>query len=171
MVILGFLSIFKSQASSPFEALKLACLLRCQRDMRPSVQIRRGHRAFYRVSTEDSDMPSSCEMKDEHAFKPLQGNLAFFWVRESRVPSHFGQQTQGPSHITIAEGSLRLRCLWKIGIALPSKLGNQLSAGHDLGCMELSSNCCAEIGAPLSLTRVSLGISGVERVRQATCRV
>ena len=77
MVILGFLSVFKCQASSPFEALNFACLLRCVRDMRPPVQIRREHRAFYRVSTEDSGMPS-CEMKDERAFKPLQGNPAFF---------------------------------------------------------------------------------------------
>ena len=36
------------------------------------MQIRRERRAFYRVSTEDSDMPSSCEIKDERAFKPLR---------------------------------------------------------------------------------------------------
>ena len=37
-VLLGFLSIFKkSQASSPFEALKSACLSRYQRDVRPPV--------------------------------------------------------------------------------------------------------------------------------------
>ena len=41
-VILGFLSIFKkSQASLPFKALNFACLLRCQRDVRPTVQVRR----------------------------------------------------------------------------------------------------------------------------------
>ena len=33
---------------------------------------------FSRVSTGDSDMPSSCEMKDEPEFKPLQGNRLFF---------------------------------------------------------------------------------------------
>ena len=33
--------------------------------------------SFSRVSTGDSDMPSSCEMKDKSEFKPLQGNLAF----------------------------------------------------------------------------------------------
>ena len=33
---------------------------------------------FSRVSTGDSDMPSSCEMKEEPEFKPLQGNRAFF---------------------------------------------------------------------------------------------
>ena len=77
-VILGFLSIFnKSQASSPFEALNSKCLSRCHRDEMPPVQMRRGHRAFSRVSTVDSDNPSSCEMKDNPAFNPLQGNLAF----------------------------------------------------------------------------------------------
>ena len=85
-VILGFLSIFKkSQALSLFEALNSACLSRFQRDVRPPVQMRRGPRAFSRVSTGDSDIPSSCEMKDEPAFKQLQGNLAF-QVRVSRCP-------------------------------------------------------------------------------------
>ena len=71
-VILGFLSIFKlSQASSHFGALNSACLSRCQSDLRNPVQMRRGHRAFSSVSTEDSDIPSSCEMKDEPEFKPL----------------------------------------------------------------------------------------------------
>ena len=77
-VILGFLSIFKkNQALSTFEALHSACLLRCQRDVRPAVQTSRGHRAFSRVFTGDSAIPSSCEMKDKPAFKPLQGNPAF----------------------------------------------------------------------------------------------
>ena len=78
-VILGFLSIFKkSQASSPFEALNSVCLSRCQTDVRPPVQMRRRPTAFPSVSTGDSDMPSSCEMKDEPEFKPVHGNPAFF---------------------------------------------------------------------------------------------
>ena len=118
-VILGFLSIFKkSQASSPFEALKSARLSRCQWDVRPPVQTRWGPRAFSRVSTGDSDILSSCEMKDEPAFKPLQGNLTFFRVRASRYPLHLRQQIQGPFHIPIAEGRLLLRCLWKVGLLL-----------------------------------------------------
>ena len=77
--ILGFLSIFKrSQASSPFEALNSACLSRCQRDVRPSVRKRLRTMAFSRVSTGDSDMPSSWEMKDEPGFKALQGKPTFF---------------------------------------------------------------------------------------------
>ena len=70
--ILGFLSIFKkSQASSPYEALNSVCLSRVQRDVRPPVQKRWNPKSFSRVSTGDSDMPSSCEMKDEPVLKPL----------------------------------------------------------------------------------------------------
>ena len=78
-VILVFLSIFtKSQASSPFEALNSAHLWKSQMDVRPSVQKRLRTVAFSRVSTGDSDFPSSCEMKDEPAFKTLKGKPAFF---------------------------------------------------------------------------------------------
>ena len=116
-VILGFLSIFKkSQASSPFEALNSVCISRCQRDVIPPVQMRQRPTAFSRVSTKDSDIPSSCEMKTEPAFKPLQGNPTLFVVSESRYPLHLRQQTQGPSHMPIAEGRLLLRCLWKVGL-------------------------------------------------------
>ena len=77
--ILVFLSIFtKSQASSPFEAVKSAHLSMCQMDVRPSVQKRWSTMAFSRVSTGDSVIPSSCEMKYEPALKPLQGHPAFF---------------------------------------------------------------------------------------------
>ena len=116
-VILGFRSIFKkSQASSPFKALNSVCLSRCQRDVISPVQMRRRPTAFSRVSTEDSDIPSSCEMKTEPAFKPLQGNPTLFLISESRYPLHLRQQNQGPSHIPIAEGRLLLRCLWKVGL-------------------------------------------------------
>ena len=78
-VILVLLSIFmKSQASSPFEALNSARLSKSQMDVRPSVQKRLRTMAFSRVTTGDSDIPSSCEMKDEPAFKALQGKPAFF---------------------------------------------------------------------------------------------
>ena len=77
--LLGLIFIFKkSQASSPYEALNSVCLSRVQRDVRPSYQMRRTPMAFSRVSTGDSDMPSSCEMKDKPEFKPLLGNQAFF---------------------------------------------------------------------------------------------
>ena len=78
-VILEFLSIFKKgHASSPYEAFNSLCLSRCQRDVRPPVQMRRTSTALSRVSTGDSDITSSCEIKDEPEFKPLQGNRAFF---------------------------------------------------------------------------------------------
>ena len=78
-VILGYLSIFKkSKASSPFEALNSMCLSRCQSDMTPPVQMRLKPTAFSRVSTGDSDNPSSCDMKHEPKFKPMQGYPAFF---------------------------------------------------------------------------------------------
>ena len=78
-VILGFLSIFiKSQASSPFEALNPVCLSRYQSYVIPPIQMRWRTMAFSRVSPGDSDIPLSCELKDEPPFKPLQGNLSFF---------------------------------------------------------------------------------------------
>ena len=98
-------------------------------------------------------------MKDEPEFKPLQGNPAFFQVSASRCPLHLRQKTQNPSHKPIAEGSLLLRCLWKVGLLLQSKPGNQLSPRDDMGCTELSSSCCAEIGVTLDLRRLSQGIS------------
>ena len=67
----------KSQASSPFEALNSVCLSRCQSDVIPPVQMRQRPTAFSRASTGDSDISSSCDMKQEPKFKPLQGNPAF----------------------------------------------------------------------------------------------
>ena len=78
-VILVFLLIFTmSQASSPFEALNSVDLSKFQRDLRPAVQKRWRTMAFSRVSTGDSDISSSWEMKEEPAFKALQGKPAFF---------------------------------------------------------------------------------------------
>ena len=77
--ILGILSIFKrSPAPSPSEALNSTCLSRCQRHVRSPVEMRQLPRAFSRVSTGDSDIPPSCEIKDKPEFKPLQVNPAFF---------------------------------------------------------------------------------------------
>ena len=77
--ILVFLSIFtKSQALSPFEALNSAHLSKSQMDVRPSVKKSLRTMAFSRVWTGDSVIPSSCEMKDEPAFKALQGKPDFF---------------------------------------------------------------------------------------------
>ena len=61
-----------------FEAMISAHLSICQKDVRPYVQKRCRTMSFSRVSTGDSVIPSSCEMYYEPAFKPLQGNPAFF---------------------------------------------------------------------------------------------
>ena len=98
------------------------------RDVRTPVLMRRVTEVFSRVSTEDSDIPLSCEMKDEPAFKALQGNPTFFRVRETQYPLHMRQQIQRPSHILIGEGRLLLRCLWKVGLPVQENPGNQLSS-------------------------------------------
>ena len=74
--------------------------------------------AFSMVSAQDSDIPSSCEMQHEPAFKPILGNPTLFLVRESRNPLHLRQKTQGPPHIPIGEGRLLFRCLFKVGITV-----------------------------------------------------
>ena len=87
-VILVFLSIFtKSQASSPFEALNSAHLSKSQRDVMPRVQKRLRTMAFSTVSTGDSEIPSSCQMKD---------GLHLWHCRESQ-PS-FESAISGPLH-------------------------------------------------------------------------
>ena len=43
--------------------------------------------ALSRVSTGDSDIPSSCEMKDKPAFKALQGKPAF--VESGHLGVHY----------------------------------------------------------------------------------
>ena len=95
-------------------------------DVRPSVVIMQGPMTFSRVSTEDSDLPISCDIKYAPAFKSLQRNPVFFRVRASRCPFHLRQQIHGVTHIPIAERSLLLRCLWKVGIPLVLKPDNQL---------------------------------------------
>ena len=80
-------------------------------------------RAFSWDCTEDSDIHLSCEMKDEPALKPLQGNPTFFRVRESGYPLPVRQQIQGPSHIPIVEGRLLLCCLWEGGLLFNRILG------------------------------------------------
>ena len=105
--------------------------------------MRQTPRAFSRVSTGDSYIASSCAMKDDPTFKPLQGNPIFFRVRASRYPLYFRQQIEGPSHILIAEGRVLLRGLWKVGIPLQWKPGNPLSSRDDVAYMKLSSSSCA----------------------------
>ena len=48
--------------------------------------------AFSRVSTEDSDLPIFFDIKDEPAFKSLQGNRASFESGHLRVRSTCGSK-------------------------------------------------------------------------------
>ena len=93
--------------------------------------------------------------------KILQGNLDFFLIRASRGPFRLKHKTQGPSHIHIPKGKLLLRCLWKDGLPLQLKTGNQLSSPDDMGCPDLSSCCFTEIDVPIEFRFVSQGISGL----------
>ena len=87
-VILVFLSIFtKSHSSSPFESLNSAHLSKSQMDVRPSVQKSLRTIAFSGVSTGDSDIASSCEMKDDPAFKPRMETRRSFESGHLRVHS------------------------------------------------------------------------------------
>ena len=83
--------------------------------------------------------------------KPLQGNLVFFGIRASRRPFRLNHKTKGASHIYILMRKLLLTCLWKNGLPLQSKTGNQLSAPDDMGCPGLSSCCFTEIDVPIDL--------------------
>ena len=124
-VVFGFLAIFKrSHISSPLETLNSEYLSRSQKDVSLPVEMRRRTRSFSMVSTGDSDIASFYEMKDEPGFKPLQGYPAFFQGTAFRCPFHLTQQIQGCSHIPVAERSLLLRSLWKVGIPLESNPGN-----------------------------------------------
>ena len=80
--------------------------------------MRQAPRAFSRVSTGDSYIASSYAMKDEPAFKPLQGNPTFFRVMASKHPLYLWQKIQGSSHIPIVEGRVLFRRLWKVGLPL-----------------------------------------------------
>ena len=80
--------------------------------------MRLGTKAFSRDCTEDSDIPLSCEMKEEPEFKPLRRIPTFFRVRESQYPLHVRQQIQGSSHILIAEARRLLGCLREGGLPL-----------------------------------------------------
>ena len=69
-------------------------------------------------------------------------------------------KTQGPSHVYMPKGKLLLRCLWKEGLSLHSKTGNQLSSPDDMRCIQLSSRFFTETDVPLDFRWMSQGISG-----------
>ena len=91
--------------------------------------------------------------------KSLNGYLDFFLIRASRGPFRLKHKKQGPSHIHIPKGKVLLRFLWKDGLSLLSKTGNQLPSPDDMGCPDLSSCCFTEIDVPIDLRWLSKGIS------------
>ena len=114
-------------------------------------------RASSCVSTRDSDMSSSCEMKDEPEFTPLQGNRAFFEsARFGSIPLE--TENTGSLSRRYCKGKRLLRCLLNVGSPLQSKTGNQISSWDDMGCMVLSSSCCTEINIHIDLRLLSQGI-------------
>ena len=92
---------------------------------------------------------------------PLHGNMDFFLIRASGGPFRLKHTTQGPSHIHIPKGKFLLRFLWKDGLPIHSKTGNQLSSPDNMGCPDFSSCCFIEIDVPIDLRWVSQGISGL----------
>ena len=104
----GSLSIWHSDIGTPihfqeesglvtFEAFNSTSLSRCQSVVIPPVQMRQSPTAFSRISTGDSDIPSSCDMKQEPKFKILQGKLAFF---ESGLSRYFPLETESTESLS-----------------------------------------------------------------------
>ena len=106
-------------------------------------------------------------MRDGYAFNEVEmclilnflGYTNLFCILE--VSISLEHKTQGPSHIHIPKGKLLLRCLWKDGLPLLLKTGNQLSSPDDMGGPGFSSCCFTEIDVPIDLRWVSQGISGL----------
>ena len=169
-VILGFLSIFKkSQASSPLESLNSVCLSRYQSYVIPPIQMRRRTMAFSRVSTGDSDIPSSCEMKHEPELKHCWEIWPSLSQDLSRSITLETGKTGSLSH-TYCLGKIPLEVLVESWLK-SSKTGNQLSSWDDMGCLELSSSCCTDINIHIDLGRFLRESLSVRQGKQATCTV
>ena len=104
---IGFPINFQQESSFvSFWSLELHRALEVSRDVRPPVQMSRGTRVSSRISTQDSDIPSSCHMKHERKFKPLQGNPVFLWVRPLAVYSNWNRKHRVPrSYLLLRENS------------------------------------------------------------------
>ena len=158
-VILGYLTILKNcQESSTFEAVKSACLSRCQRDVRLLFEMRWRSKAFCRVFSGDSDILSSCDMNSEQALRLCSeiwpsfesGHLGvhFAWSIKHRVPL---------TYIFLRENSSWGAC-GKLAYLFSRRQGIILIR-DDMGCTEHSSTCSTEIDDPLYVRRLSQGVS------------
>ena len=161
-VILVYLSIFmKCQASSPFEALNLARLLRYQMDVRRPVQKIQRPRALSNVSSRDSYNTTLHLVRWKMSLH--LSHCRELWPSLSQhilgsIPLE-AENTESLSH-TYCWRSLLLRCLWKFGLPLHLKTGND-SYPEMMSCTELSSSCCTETDDPQYLRIVSSLISWV----------
>ena len=89
-----------------FWSIELHEPLEVSRDVRSPVQMRRETRLSSWISTQDSDIPSSCDMKHDPKFKPLQRNPAFFWVSPLAVHSTWDRKHRVPlSYLLLRENS------------------------------------------------------------------
>ena len=87
------------------------------------VQMRRRPTTFYRVSSGDSDMPSSCEMKDEPEFKPLKGIPAFFLLGPLGVHSTWGRKNKVPLTYLLQRENSSWRAYGKVAHWLSQRQG------------------------------------------------
>ena len=136
--VLGFLSIFKrSQVSSPFEALNSVCLSRCQRDVRPPVEMS-GELGLSLGNPWVFRHPFTLEDAGQACIQVTAGKSGLISSQGISVSiPHIAANSGSLSLVPKTERSLLLRCLWKVDTALESKPGNQLSSQVDLGYTEL----------------------------------
>ena len=103
---------FQEESSlDSFWSLELHEPLEVSRDVRAPVKMMRGTRVSSRISIQDSNIASSCDMKHEPKFKPLEGNTAFFLVRHLAVHSSWDRKHRVPlSYILLRENSIWGAC-------------------------------------------------------------
>ena len=144
-IILGFLTIFKKcQASSTFEALNYVSLLTCQR-MWGRLFRSGGDLGISVGSIQAFRHPFILWYERWACIKDSAGKSGLLWIQGISLSISLEAKNTGPSKIQILEGKLLVRCFWKVGLLLQSKIGHQLSSPDDMWCMELSSSCLTEI--------------------------
>ena len=111
------LSIFHSDIGIPinfqeesglisFWSIELNKPLEVSSDVRPPVQIRQGTRVFPRVHTEDSDFPSSCDMKASLHSSHFREIQPYFKSGNLGINSTWGSKLRVPlTHLLLTEGS------------------------------------------------------------------
>ena len=117
---------------------------------------------FSKVSTGDSDIPSSCEMKDEPTFKALQGSRTSFESGHIGVHSTWGRKHRvALIYLFLREGFSWGAC-GELAYLFSGRQGVILIL-RSMGCKEVSSSFSTVIDDPLYLRRFSQGISRVSQ--------